>query len=116
MSHDPLGVHPNRVDKKKPSSSGELHQPLTAILLNSISIHPHLCHDAIFTKNVSGDVRVRFQVVKKPILGGFPLGNPTHKATASKIFKGNLFVRVQLGGVPSATEKVSEHGSFCLLG
>ena len=30
--------------------------------------------------------RVRFQVAKAPFFGGFPLENPTNKATASKFF------------------------------
>ena len=38
----------------------------------------------------SGGVRARFrvwfQVVKVPIFGGFPVENPTNKATASKLF------------------------------
>ena len=40
--------------------------------------------------HVSGGVRVRFRVrfqaVKVPILGGFPVENPTKRATASKLF------------------------------
>ena len=39
---------------------------------------------------VSGGVRVRlrvqFQVVQGPTFGGFPIENPTKKATASKLF------------------------------
>ena len=30
--------------------------------------------------------RVRFQAVKVPLSGGFPVENPTNKATASKLF------------------------------
>ena len=42
-------------------------------------------------------------------------GNPTDKAIASSSSKGNLFVRTQFGGVPSAIEEVVQHGSVAYL-
>ena len=52
-------------------------------------------------------LRVRFPAVKVPIFSGFPVENPTNKATASKLFsKGNVFVRVRFGGVPGTVGEV----------
>ena len=62
----------------------------------------------------SGSVRVRFsvwfQAVKVPSFSGFPLGNPTDSATASK-----LFVRVLFGVVLSIVEGVVRVLFCCLL-
>ena len=60
------------------------------------------------------------QALKVPMFGGFPLGSPISKVTASKLLnlrnssKGNPFVRVRLGGVPSTAEGREEtKGRFC---
>ena len=53
--------------------------------------------------------------MKVPIFGGFPVENPTNKATAPKLFQGNFFVRVRFGGVPSTAEKVVRVGFVAYL-
>ena len=59
--------------------------------------------------------RVRIHAVNVPIFGGFPLGNPTKDATASKLFQGESLVQVRFRGVPSTVEKVVRVGFCCLL-
>ena len=44
-----------------------------------------------------------FQVVKVPVFGGFSLGNPTNKATTSKLFQGESLC-------PSTVRRGSEYG------
>ena len=55
----------------------------------------------------SGDVRVRFcvrfQAVKVSIFGGFPVGNPTKKATSQSSSKGEFLC-------PSTVRRGSEYG------
>ena len=57
----------------------------------------------IFSGGVRVRLRVRFQAVKVLIFGGFPVENPTKKATASK-----LFLREFL--CPSTVRSGSEYG------
>ena len=47
--------------------------------------------------------RIRFQAVKVPIFGGFPVENPTNKATASQLFQGKILC-------PSTVRRASEYG------
>ena len=61
-----------------------------------------------FLYQKSGGVRVRFwvrfQAVKVPIFGGFPVENPRRKQLHQSSSKGNFFVRVRFGGVLSTVE------------
>ena len=57
----------------------------------------------------SGGVRVRFQAVKVPPFGGFPVENPTNKATASKLF----LMGISLS--EARLRRLSEYGSVACL-
>ena len=43
---------------------------------------------SVVTSQEVSKFRIWFQVAKVEIFGGFQLGNPTSKATASKLFEG----------------------------
>ena len=59
--------------------------------------------ECIHSGGVRVRLRVRFQAVKVPIFGGFPVESPTNKATASKLFQGECLC-------PSTVRRCSEHG------
>ena len=73
----------------------------------------------LLTDLSSGGVRVRFrlrfQAVKVSIFSGLPLGTQLTRQPPQSSSKGNLFVRVRLGGVPSTVEKVIRVRFCCLL-
>ena len=59
---------------------------------------------------------VQFQAVKVPIFGGFPVENPTQKATTSKLFKGEFLCPSTVRrGFQLRLTRLSEHGSVACL-
>ena len=60
--------------------------------------------------------RVRFQAVKVPIFGGFPVENPTNKATASKaLLRGISLSEYGSEGFRVRLRRSSEYGSVAYL-
>ena len=65
---------------------------------------------------MSGSSTVRLQAVKVQIFGGFPVENPTNKATASKLFlRGISSSEYGSDGFRVRLRRLSEYGSVAYL-
>ena len=81
--------------------------------LNSVSF---ISMQLQFSGGVRVRFRVRFQVVNVPIFGEFWLGNPTKKATASKLFSWkSLCPSTVRMGFWVRSRRLSEYGSVAYL-
>ena len=78
--------------------------------------HPGLETPGLASGGVRVRFRVRFQMMKVPLFGGFPVENPTNKATASKLFlKAISLSEYGSEGFRVRLRSLSEYGSVAYL-